>query len=48
MRRQVQGSGLLLVRTVGHTGYLQSACARETEARYLVSGKLPPTGTVCR
>jgi hypothetical protein len=47
LQRQVAGSGLLFADVVGHTGYLHSACTREAEARYLVTGRLPARGTVC-
>jgi hypothetical protein len=39
---------VLLTRTGdGHTGLLNSACARGAEVNYLVSGITPAGGTVC-
>jgi pimeloyl-ACP methyl ester carboxylesterase len=44
LHRAIRGSKLLTANTVGHTGYLNSECARDREADYLISAKLP-TGT---
>lgn len=44
---EIRGSRLLTADVVGHTAYLNSECARQQEADYLISGKLPPAGTTC-
>ena len=39
---------VLLIRTDdGHTGLINSACARAAEVKYLVTGVTPPRGAVC-
>ncbi|WP_214327658.1 alpha/beta hydrolase [Nonomuraea sediminis] len=48
---RIQGSGLLTNDENGgngHSSYLRAPCATARIDEYLVSGKLPPTGTVCR
>ncbi|MFC5823516.1 alpha/beta hydrolase [Nonomuraea insulae] len=44
---RIQGSGLLTNDGDGHTAYRRSACATRHIDAYLVTGKLPPTGTAC-
>ncbi|MFF3399903.1 alpha/beta hydrolase [Streptomyces sp. NPDC002659] len=44
---KIDGSRLLTVEGDGHTGILNSACARGHEAQYLVTGKTPPAGATC-
>ncbi|MER7663621.1 alpha/beta hydrolase [Streptomyces sp. NPDC096193] len=44
---KVDGSSLLTVEGDGHTGILNSACARGHEAEYLVTGRVPSPGTTC-
>lgn len=41
LHREIRGSDLLTVNTIGHTGYLNSGCARDRETDYLISAKLP-------
>lgn len=49
MTRQLGNARLLTVAGYGHTTLLNpSRCAAEHETAYLVSGALPPRGTVCR
>ncbi|MFC7588171.1 alpha/beta hydrolase [Nonomuraea antimicrobica] len=45
---RIQGSGLLTNDSDGHTAYRRSACATRHIDAYLVTGKLPATGTVCK
>ncbi|MFI0423994.1 alpha/beta hydrolase [Spongiactinospora sp. 9N601] len=45
---RIQGSGLLTNDGDGHTAYRRSACATRHIDAYLVTGKLPATGTVCQ
>ncbi|GAA3012995.1 alpha/beta hydrolase [Streptosporangium longisporum] len=45
---RIRGSGLLTYDGTGHTAYMRSACATEHADRYLVTGRLPEKGTVCR
>lgn len=47
MARQLDSGRLLTLRGEGHLAYDQSACIRARVDAYLVSGTLPPTGTVC-
>ncbi|RBQ16341.1 alpha/beta hydrolase [Spongiactinospora rosea] len=44
---RIQGSGLLTNDGDGHTAYRVSACATRHIDTYLVTGDLPPAGTVC-
>ncbi|MFE1441630.1 alpha/beta hydrolase [Streptomyces sp. NPDC058739] len=44
---RIEGSSLLTVEGDGHTGILNSGCARGHEARYLLSGRVPAAGTTC-
>ncbi|WIX80900.1 alpha/beta hydrolase [Amycolatopsis carbonis] len=44
----LEGAVLLTRLDDGHTGLLNSACARAAETKYLVSGLTPPRGTICR
>jgi pimeloyl-ACP methyl ester carboxylesterase len=44
----IDGAALLTRTDDGHTGLLNSACARAVEVGYLVSGITPGRGTVCR
>ncbi|MFJ9739175.1 alpha/beta hydrolase [Streptomyces sp. NPDC101166] len=44
---KIDGARLLTVDGDGHTGILNSSCARAHEAAYLVTGKTPPAGTTC-
>jgi len=45
---QLTGSRLLTRVGDGHTAYFASACIATWVNRYLVTGELPPAGTVCR
>ncbi|TDD06589.1 alpha/beta hydrolase [Nonomuraea deserti] len=45
---RIEGSGLLTYDGDGHTAYRRSACATRHIDAYLVTGRLPATGTVCR
>ncbi|MEU4833157.1 alpha/beta hydrolase [Streptosporangium sp. NPDC023615] len=45
---RIHGSGLLTYAGTGHTAYMRSDCATEHIDRYLVTGRLPRAGTVCR
>lgn len=47
VHRQIAGSRLLTYAGTGHTGLLNAPCAREYEATYLTTGRLPAPGTVC-
>jgi pimeloyl-ACP methyl ester carboxylesterase len=40
-------SALLTVDGVGHGALLLSSCAQDATAQYLLTGALPPPGTVC-
>ncbi|BBC32367.1 hypothetical protein SGFS_036610 [Streptomyces graminofaciens] len=44
---KIVGGRLLTVEGDGHTGILNSSCARAHEAEYLVTGKTPAAGTTC-
>lgn len=44
----IDGSALLTRDDDGHTGLFNSACARAAEVGYLVSGRVPGPGAVCR
>ncbi|MFF3850847.1 alpha/beta hydrolase [Streptomyces sp. NPDC002328] len=44
---RIDGGRLLTVEGDGHTGILNSSCARAHEAAYLVTGKTPAPGTTC-
>ncbi|MFI6600185.1 alpha/beta hydrolase [Nonomuraea sp. NPDC050536] len=47
----IRGSGLLVNDENGgngHSSYLRASCATARIDEYLVSGTLPPTGTICR
>jgi hypothetical protein len=44
----LQGSRLLSLDTWGHGAIGQSACVTARWSRYLISGALPPEGTVCQ
>ncbi|MGR8011818.1 alpha/beta hydrolase [Streptomyces hypolithicus] len=44
---KIDGSRLLTVEGDGHTGILNSSCARGHEAEYLVTGRTPAAGTTC-
>ena len=48
VHRQIAGSRLLTYDGDGHTGMLNSPCAREAEVTYLTTGRLPGPGAVCR
>jgi pimeloyl-ACP methyl ester carboxylesterase len=49
MSRDLARARLLTVDGYGHTEFLNpSSCAGRYETRYLLSGALPPAGTVCR
>ncbi|MCP2336213.1 alpha/beta hydrolase [Actinomadura rupiterrae] len=41
LHREIAGSGLLVADVIGHTAFFNSACARDAEAGYLISGRLP-------
>ncbi|MGP3935180.1 alpha/beta hydrolase [Nonomuraea sp. KM88] len=45
---RIQGSGLLTYDGDGHTAYRRSACATRHVDAYLMTGRLPAAGTVCR
>lgn len=45
---QIDGSRLLTYDGDGHTALENSSCARTREAAYLVTGRAPAPGTVCR
>jgi pimeloyl-ACP methyl ester carboxylesterase len=45
---QLEGSRLLTRVGDGHTAYFASTCIATFVDRYLVTGRLPPPGTVCR
>lgn len=45
--RELPGSGLLTSDSWGHISYGTSACATDHVDAYLVTGALPPRGTVC-
>lgn len=44
----IEGAALLTRTDDGHTGLLNSACARAAEVEYLVTGAPPGRGAVCR
>ena len=46
--RQLPGSRRLTYDGWGHVALDRSSCVRASIARYLISGTLPPAGTVCR
>jgi hypothetical protein len=49
MARRLARARLLTVEGYGHTAVLNpSACATQYESDYLLSGALPPKGTVCQ
>ena len=49
MARDLGRARLLTVVGFGHTEFFNpSACANRFEFRYLLTGDLPPAGTVCR
>jgi pimeloyl-ACP methyl ester carboxylesterase len=49
MARDLNRARLLTVDGFGHTEFFNpSACASSYELRYLITGRLPPTGTVCQ
>lgn len=49
MAKELADARLLTENGFGHTALLNpSGCVNEYESRYLVSGTLPPAGTVCR
>lgn len=41
------GSRLLVSQSFGHTAFVTSPCVARRAGRYLVTGRLPPVGTVC-
>ncbi len=45
--RNIEGSRLLTYAGWGHTAYFRDDCARTYVDAYLISGALPPQGTVC-
>jgi pimeloyl-ACP methyl ester carboxylesterase len=48
MARELGRARLLTVKGFGHTEFFNpSICASDYEFRYLITGKLPPAGTVC-
>ena len=49
MARELSRARLLTVDGFGHTEFSNpSTCASSYELRYLLTGQLPPTGTVCQ
>ena len=49
MSRDLARARLLTVHGYGHTEFLNpSSCAKRYETRYLLTGALPPAGTVCQ
>ncbi|MBO2446359.1 alpha/beta fold hydrolase [Actinomadura barringtoniae] len=44
LHREIKGSGLLVADVIGHTAYFNSACARQVESDYLITGRLPASG----
>ncbi|KZB85062.1 alpha/beta hydrolase [Amycolatopsis regifaucium] len=48
LARNIENSTLLVDAGYGHTGLLNSACVRDEEVKYLVSGVTPAPGKVCR
>jgi hypothetical protein len=49
MARELGRARLLTVHGFGHTEFFNpSTCASAYEFRYLITGQLPPTGTVCQ
>jgi pimeloyl-ACP methyl ester carboxylesterase len=49
MSHDLARARLLTVKGYGHTEFTNpSACATDDEVRYLMTGALPPTGTVCQ
>jgi hypothetical protein len=49
MSRDLARGRLLTVHGYGHTEFLNpSSCAARYETRYLLTGALPPAGTICR
>jgi hypothetical protein len=40
-------SELLTVNGYGHTSLFKSSCADRYVSRYLLTGRIPPAGTVC-
>lgn len=47
LARQIRGSRLLIADAVGHTAYLNAACARDVIGRFLLDGELPPRRSTC-
>jgi hypothetical protein len=48
MAHDLARARLLTVRGFGHTEFFNpSTCASDYEFRYLITGALPPRGTVC-
>jgi pimeloyl-ACP methyl ester carboxylesterase len=45
---QLSGGHLLTREGFGHTGYGESKCVNEAVDKYLISGKTPEQGTVCK
>ena len=45
--RLLRNSRLLTYAGWGHTAYERSACTTEYVNRYLLTGALPPKGTIC-
>jgi hypothetical protein len=49
MARDLDRARLLTVNGFGHTEFFNpSTCASSYELRYLITGQLPPAGTVCQ
>ncbi len=47
LARQLQRGELVTWQGVNHVAYFYSPCVRAIDQAYLVSGTLPPTGTIC-
>ncbi|MCO5968515.1 alpha/beta hydrolase [Actinoallomurus soli] len=48
LARRIDGSRLLTYDGDGHTALYNSSCARGREVDYLITGQVPPAGTICR
>jgi hypothetical protein len=47
LAKELPGADLVTWQGVNHVAYFYSPCVRAIDQAYLVSGTLPPTGTVC-